>query len=55
MTGTTFLITIAIGIILLVVRFIIRPIGGHSKAGEPRTSADPAKPGVAWRDKKGME
>ena len=55
MTGTTAMIVIAIGLVLLVVRFVIRPIGGHPKASEPRRSADPAKPGVAWRDKKGME
>lgn len=53
--GTTLLIAIVIGLVLLVVRWMIRPIGGHPKAGEPRRSADPAKPGVAWRDKKGME
>lgn len=55
MTGTTALIAVVIGIVLLVVRFMIRPIGGHPKRSEPRRSRNPVKPGVAWREKKGMD
>jgi hypothetical protein len=45
----------AAAILFVVVRWIRKPIGGWPRRGEPQSSSDPAKPGVAWRDEKRID
>jgi hypothetical protein len=45
----------AFGILVLIINWIHKPIGGYPKPSEPKSSQDPAQAGTAWREQKKMD